>query len=179
MEAGLLLVSASALGFWGINSAFSTSLDASAFRALSAPGSRTEKPRAEGDLVGRLEIPRLGLSAVVLEGVSDATLRIAAGHIPGTSLPGSGGNAGIAAHRDREFRDLGRVEPGDRVTISTASGVSAYRVASTSVVDPTNTRILVSDGTDMLTLVTCYPFRFAGPAPQRFVVRARRDPVVR
>jgi sortase A len=169
VEGGLLLVSASALGFWGIVSAFSTSLDASP-RELAA----ATRPKAEGDLVGRLEIPRLGISSVVLEGVSDETLRIASGHIPGTPLPGDGGNAGIAAHRDGAFRELAGIQAGDRVVMTTARGARAYRVMFTAIVEPDDTRLLGPAGSDALTLVTCYPFQFVGSAPQRFVVRALR-----
>jgi len=175
VEGGLLLVSASALGFWVIVSAFSTSLEFSTARALAASAPRLAKPVADGDLVGRLEIPRLGISSVVLEGASDATLRVASGHIPGTPLPGEGGNAGIAAHRDGAFRELAGIRPGDRVIMTTAAGARAYRVAFTSVVEPNETRLLASAGADALTLVTCYPFQYAGPAPQRFLVRALRE----
>ncbi len=176
VEGGLLLVSASALGFWGIMSAFSKALEFSAARALAAPAPRFAKPLAEGDLVGRLEIPRLRISSVVLEGISDATLRVASGHIPGTPLPGEGGNAGIAAHRDGAFRELAGIQPGDRVVVTTAAGARAYRVAFTSVVEPNETRLLAPAGADVLTLVTCYPFQYAGPAPRRFLVRALKDP---
>jgi sortase A len=175
-EAGLLFVSVSALGFWGIVSAFSTSLDSAAARALAAPAPSLPKPRAEGDLVGRLEIPRLRISSVVLEGVSEETLQVASGHIPGTPLPGEGGNAGIAAHRDGPFRNLAGIRPGDRVLVTTPAGRRAYRVAFTAIVEPDDTRLLASAGADALTLVTCYPFQFAGPAPRRFLVRAHRVP---
>jgi sortase A len=175
LEAGLLFVGASALGFWGIVSAFSTSLDSAAARALASPATSLPKPRAEGDLVGRLEIPRLRISSVVLEGVSDATLRIASGHIPGTPLPGEGGNAGIAAHRDGAFRNLAGIEKGDRVFVTTPAGSRAYRVTFTAIVEPDDTRLLAAAGADALTLVTCYPFHFTGPAPQRFLVRALAD----
>ncbi len=171
VEGGLLLVSASALGFWGIVSAFSSSLDASSREVAAAV-----RPRAEGDLVGRIEIPRLGISSVVLEGVSDATLRIASGHIPGTPLPGHGGNAGIAAHRDGAFRALAGVVAGDRVVMTTARGSRRYRVAFTSIVEPDDTGLLGPAGSDALTLVTCYPFQYVGAAPQRFVVRALSEP---
>jgi sortase A len=173
VEGGLLFVSASALGFWGIVSAFSTSLESAAASELAT--GRMARPQAEGDLVGRLEIPRLQISSVVLEGVTDATLRVASGHIPGTPLPGEGGNAGIAAHRDGAFRELAGIEAGDRVVITTPSGARTYHVAFTSIVEPDDTRLLAPAGVDAVTLVTCYPFQYAGPAPQRFIVRALRS----
>ena len=76
---------------------------------------------AEGDLIGRLEVPRLRISVMVLQGVEDRTLVAGAGHVPGTPSPGSDGNVVIAAHRDTFFRTLERVVPGDRIQIDTAT----------------------------------------------------------
>src|SRR5262249_10186595 len=69
----------------------------------------------EGDMVGRLSIPRLNVSVMVLEGIASRTLRLGAGHIPGTAFPGFGGNTGIAAHRDSFFRALAKIEPNDHI----------------------------------------------------------------
>jgi sortase A len=128
---------------------------------------------AEGDLIGRLEVPRLRISVMVLQGVEDRTLVAGAGHVPGTPSPGSDGNVVIAAHRDTFFRTLERVVPGDRIQIDTATWRHAYIVESTEVVDPNETRVMESRGRRELTLITCYPFYFVGPAPRRFVVHAR------
>ena len=128
---------------------------------------------AEGDLVGRLEVPRLRISVMVLQGVEDRTLVAGAGHVPGTPSPGGDGNVVIAAHRDTFFRTLERVVPGDRIQIDTATWRHAYIVESTEVVDPNETRVMESRGRRELTLITCYPFYCVGPAPRRFVVHAR------
>lgn len=128
---------------------------------------------AEGDLVGRLEVPRLRISVMVLQGVEDRTLVAGAGHVPGTPSPGSDGNVVIAAHRDTFFRTLERVVPGDRIQIDTATWRHEYIVESTEVVDPHETRVMESRGRRELTLITCYPFYVVGPAPRRFVVHAR------
>lgn len=127
---------------------------------------------AEGDLIGRIEIPRLEVSAIVLEGVSGPTLRRAVGHVPGTALPGGGANVALAAHRDSFFRPLGEVRAGDEVVVHTASGDHRYRVSSTRIVEPYQTEVLAAGETDRLTLITCYPFSYVGSAPQRFVVTA-------
>jgi len=129
---------------------------------------------AMSSLVGRLEIPRVGLSVVVAEGVDDATLRRAAGHIPGTALPGRSGNVGIAGHRDTLFRSLRGIRLDDAILLTTLQGEYRYRVVSTKVVDPSDVAVLDPDGGEILTLVTCYPFYFIGPAPDRFIVRAER-----
>lgn len=126
--------------------------------------------------IGRLQVARLGLSVIVSEGISKATLRRAAGHIPGTALPGQVGNIGIAGHRDTFFRGLRNIKQGDTVTLDTPLGEYDYRVVSVKVVSPSDVAVLDSTGDQILTLVTCYPFYFVGSAPDRFVVRAERVP---
>jgi sortase A len=125
-------------------------------------------------LIGRIEIPRVGVSVVVVEGTDKPTLRRAAGHIVGTGLPGQPGNIGIAAHRDTFFRPLRNILNDDVITITTLRGDYRYRVVSTKVVKPDNVAVLNPDGNEILTLVTCYPFYFVGSAPSRFIVRAER-----
>jgi sortase A len=129
---------------------------------------------AADGLIGRIEIPRLLVSAVVVEGVDKITLRRAVGHIPGTALPGQAGNVGLAGHRDTFFRSLRDVKIKDEVQFSTLAGNFNYEVESLRVVDPDNVGILAPSGHNVLTLVTCYPFYFVGPAPQRWIVRARQ-----
>ena len=123
-------------------------------------------------LVGRIEVPRLKLSVLAREGVDGKTLRVAAGHIPGTALPGTAGNAGFAAHRDTFFRPLKSVRAGDEVVVTTPGGVYRYGVTDISIVEPADVSVLDSTSDAILTLVTCYPFEYIGNAPQRFIVRA-------
>jgi sortase A len=122
--------------------------------------------------VGRIEVPRLKLSAVAREGVDVTTLRVAVGHIPGTALPGERGNAGFAAHRDTFFGPLKSVRKGDEVIVTTAGGVFRYLVTGTRIVEPEDLSVLDPTAATTLTLVTCYPFDYLGSAPQRFIVRA-------
>ena len=129
--------------------------------------------RPEG-LIGRIQIERLGISVVFLEGTSNKTLRRAVGHIAGTALPGQSGNVGIAGHRDTFFRPLRNIHTGDLITLATPRGEYRYRVESTKVVSPDNVAVLDSEGGEVLTLVTCHPFYFLGSAPNRFIVRATR-----
>jgi sortase A len=130
-----------------------------------------------GETIGLVRIPRIGLDVVVKEGVDDATLKVAAGHIPETALPGAGGAAGniaLAAHRDTLFRPLRHVRIGDRVQLETDAGVFDYDVDATAIVEPSDVHVLTPRGVPTLTLVTCWPFDFRGSAPQRFVVHARQ-----
>jgi len=122
--------------------------------------------------LGRLEIPSIQLSAMVLEGVDSSTLRHAVGHVPGTSLPDGKGNVALSAHRDTLFRHLGRLHVNDMISLTTLTGRYEYVVESTNVVDPDQTVHLRDIGRPTLTLVTCYPFYYVGPAPKRFVVHA-------
>jgi sortase A len=96
------------------------------------------------------------------------------GHIPGTALPGESGNVGLAGHRDTFFRPLKDLKMQDEVQVSTLKGVFKYQVVSLRIVDPSNVGVLAPSGENVLTLVTCYPFYYVGPAPQRWIVRARQ-----
>jgi sortase A len=129
-------------------------------------------------LVGRIEVPRLRLSALAREGVDVRTLRGSVGHVPGTALPGAPGNAAFAAHRDTFFRSLAGIRKGDAVVVTTPDGVHRYTVVGTQIVTPADVAVLRSTGKTQLTLVTCYPFDYVGSAPQRFIVRAEPAPSV-
>jgi sortase A len=132
-----------------------------------------------GELVGRLAIPRLGLTALVLEGVDKKTLRRGAGHIPATALPDPDkdeGNVGIAAHRDSHFRALKDIQEDDTIELTTLDGTLRYRVEWTKIVKPADVSVLEPTDEPALTLVTCYPFYYVGSAPERFIVRAHLIP---
>jgi sortase A len=129
---------------------------------------------ATDGLIGRVEIPRLKLSVMVVEGIGKTTLGRAAGHIPGTALPGEPGNVGLAGHRDTLFRPLKDLRIKDEIRFSTPKGDFQYEVESLRIVRPDNVGVLASSGKNVLTMVTCYPFFYIGAAPQRFIVRARQ-----
>jgi sortase A len=113
---------------------------------------------------------------MILEGTDGRTLRRAVGHIPGTPLPGQRGKVAITGHRDTFFRVLRNVQHDDEITLTTLDGTYRYLVDSTQVVAPEDTKVLDNSGDTILTLVTCYPFYFVGPAPKRFIVRAHKIP---
>jgi sortase A len=128
-----------------------------------------------GDLVGRLDIPRLGLSVAVLQGTSSRILRLGTGHIVSTPLPGEPGNSAIAGHRDTFFRGLKDVQKDDEIQFQTATALLHYQVDWMKAVAPDDTTVLAPSTESALTLVTCYPFYYVGPAPKRFVVRAHQN----
>lgn len=131
-------------------------------------------PPADPLAFARIEIPRVGVSAIVREGVDDVTLAIAVGHIGGTALPGEEGNVALAGHRDTFFRGLREIRLDDRVRLDVPPHSYEYRVVSLEVVSPKEIRVLDPTGGQELTLVTCHPFAFIGRAPNRFIVRATR-----
>ena len=151
-----------------------------AFARLSAaPVSKTRSSRARvveriGEPVGMIEIPRVGLSTVVSLGDDRTTLAKGAGLLADTSRPWAGGNTAIAAHRDGVFRPLARVREGDEIVVRTTRGAFRYRVRSTKATTPDDLSVLAPTKTPRLTLITCYPFWYVGPAPKRFVVQADR-----
>ncbi|HEU4400621.1 MAG TPA: class D sortase [Candidatus Polarisedimenticolia bacterium] len=137
----------------------------------SAP--RPPRPR-RGAAVARLRIDRLGLDVVVAEGTDPKTLRRGPGHMEGSARPGEPDNCIIAGHRDGPFARLGSIKPGDVVDLTDdAGGLSRYRVERVSVVDKEDARSLEPSREPLLTLVTCFPIHYVGPAPRRLVVRGR------
>jgi len=127
---------------------------------------------ANGSMVGRIEIPRLGVSAMIRAGSDARTLRLAVGYIPGTALPGDSGNFGLAGHRDTFFRRLRDINPDDEIRVVSKDGTFHYYVERTTIVRPQDVWVLNPTNYPALTLVTCYPFNYIGSAPQRFIVRA-------
>ena len=133
---------------------------------------RTRNQACPGHRIGHLEIRRLGVRAAVVEGIDSHSLLSGVGHVPRTAFPGEPGNTALAGHRDTHFAPLQRIVPGDSIRIATADGVFLYQVDSAFIVSPDRGDLMGPTGRASLTLITCYPFRWIGPAPQRFVVRA-------
>jgi sortase A len=152
-------------------------LDAMLAGSISPPFVSTFEARrpGQGELLGRIEIPRVGMRAVVHEGIDKRTLLRAVGHIPGTAFPGSTGTIGLAAHRDSYFRPLKDVRVGDELFVTTPHGRIRYVIRDTQIVRPEDTWVLRPTTHESVALVTCYPFSYIGLAPERFVVRADRE----
>ena len=130
-------------------------------------------PLVEGGVIGEIQVPRLHLKAIVVQGDSHTILRRAVGHIPETALPGTPGNVALAGHRDTFFRPLRNIKIGDSISLKTTAGDFQYLVESTQVVSASQIEVLNATTGRTLTLITCFPFDYLGPAPNRFVVRAR------
>jgi sortase A len=147
-------------------------------QALVLPAIPTlEQQRAPGpgQLIGLLQVPRLELSSVVIEGDDSAALLLAVGHLSDTPLPWSEGNSVMAAHRDTFFRPLKDIRQGDIIRFTTADAELEYVVRQLRVVEPTAVEVLEPTASPTLTLITCFPFDYIGPAPKRFIVTAERQ----
>jgi sortase A len=133
---------------------------------------KVRRPVRRGETVAKLSIDRLKSEWVVLEGADPAELERGPGHLIDSAMPGSRGNCVIAGHRDTQFRVLRKVEMGEEISLESGSRTFRYRVVDLRVVAPTDTSSLDPTSKSTLTLVTCYPFYYVGPAPKRFVIRA-------
>jgi sortase A len=180
--AGVLLMAAgvNALAWVGLVKARAAYVTWETIRlpAVSAVGD--ERTTAEATIragapIGTIEIPRLRLATVVVEGDDATSLAVGAGHLPDTPFPWEPGNSAVAGHRDAEFRRLQSIRPGDVIRFTAADRELTYVVREMRVVDPTDLSVLEKTERPALTLVTCYPFHYIGPAPKRFVVRAESE----
>lgn len=137
--------------------------------AAALPITGAERVEAHGAPVARLLIPRLGLDEIVVEGVEERSLRAGPGHLPGSALPGDAGNAVLSAHRDRHFSRLDELAVGDSAVTIAGGRTVRWRVASRRVVDR-EAPALFTSREPRLTLTTCWPVRYLGPAPERLIV---------
>jgi sortase A len=148
---------------------------------------------AEGEATAIIEIPRIGLERVVVEGVSVSDLKKGPGHYPETPLPGQEGNAAIAGHRTTygaPFNRIDELDPGDEVFVQTVQGRFRYIVRDTDdageiledgagdgdgemIVKPTQVEVLEDKGDNRLTLTACHP-KYS--ARERIVVVAELGP---
>ena len=133
---------------------------------------------ARGEPVGRIVIPSISLDEVFIEGVGDAQLAVAPGHLPESALPGRPGNAVISAHRDRQFHALDQLAIGDTIVTETFGGRTTWTVVARRVVERGRPALFAT--TDpTLTLTTCWPVRYVGPAPDRLIITAKPVPSAR
>jgi sortase A len=146
-------------------------LDQSRRMAFSA---RALARRSEGgDPLGKIEIPKIGVSDVFVQGTGTSDLRKGPGHYPATPLPGQRGTVAIAGHRTTygaPFHDVDKLDPGDRIELAMPYGRFEYRVERTRIVDPSALWVTNQVGYDRLILSACHPLYSAA---QRIVVFAR------
>lgn len=120
----------------------------------------------------RLVIPSIDLDAAVVRGTTYRDLLVAPGLLEGSPLPGEHGNTVIAGHRDTFFRKVSQLRPGAAIELDSQGREFDYQVTGRTIVKPSDTWVLANTRSPRLTLVTCYPTYWLGPAPERLVVMA-------
>jgi len=126
-----------------------------------------------GQQVGSIEIPAIGLSRGMFEGIELSVLDDGPGHWPDTAMPGEVGNVVVAGHRvshNADFRDVDDLSPGDDVIFNTVTGRHVYSVVSTEIVQPDALWIVDQTDDATATLFACHP---PGSVSQRIVVHLR------
>jgi sortase A len=144
-------------------------------RQLAFRARAMERRLDDGQAMGRLTMPRIGVSDVFVQGTEAGDLRKGPGHYPGTPLPGEHGTVAIAGHRTTygaPFRRIDELEPGDRIDLRMPYGDFTYRVERTRIVPPTETSVTDRVDHDRLILSACHPLYSAA---KRIVVFARLD----
>jgi LPXTG-site transpeptidase (sortase) family protein len=132
-----------------------------------------QKTAAVDEGLMRLSIPKIDLAAVVVEGTSSHELNLGPGHMKDTPAPGQIGNSVITAHRDTFFRHIYELQKGDEILVQRSGRTYRYAVISKHIVKPTDLSVVAASADARLTLITCYPTYFIGPAPERLVVTSQ------
>jgi len=127
---------------------------------------------AAGEEIGEVYFSVLEISIPVFHGVSEKELVKGVGHVPGTLLPGGGGNIVLSGHRDTVFRRLEELEVGDKVAFVLGGAAYTYKISRIRIVDKEDTSVVVPRPREVLTITTCFPFGFIGRAPERYVLEA-------
>lgn len=140
--------------------------------SVGQPSSAASIRRAWAVPLAILRIPRIHLDVPVLGSMDNITLNRGVARIAGTAAPGQKGNIGIAGHRDNFFQNLKEINRGDEIELETTTATEIYVVDNILITGEDDLSVLRPRGSQSLTLVTCYPFNYVGPAPRRFVVQA-------
>jgi sortase A len=131
-----------------------------------------QRPNVVDDGLTRVSIPKIKLDAIVVEGTGHRQLLLGPGHMPDTPLPGEAGNSVLTGHRDTFFRHIYELRKGDQIEIRRRGRLYTYEVTGKKVVKPEDLSVLAQGRDHRLTLITCYPTYYIGPAPDRLVVFA-------
>jgi LPXTG-site transpeptidase (sortase) family protein len=142
--------------------------------ASAAIGSAAVPVKDDG--LTRVLIQKINLDVILVEGTSHKALRLGPGHLKNTPTPGEIGNAVISAHRDTFFRHIYELEKGDEIQVRRQGHTYTFEVTGKKIVDPDDTSVVKNTPDPRLTLITCYPTYYVGPAPKRLVVVARLVP---
>jgi LPXTG-site transpeptidase (sortase) family protein len=137
-------------------------------QAMQAASDQAHAQKDDGLI--RLVSPKIELTSFVVEGTNHKALLLGPGHMTKTAEPGQAGNAVITGHRDTFFRHIYELDKGDDLFIERGGKRFVYKVTGKKVVDPTDLSVTHPTSDAQVTLITCYPIYFIGPAPKRLVV---------
>jgi sortase A len=148
-------------------------------QAISEKGDELYNPFV-GDTVGLLEIPRIDAELAIIEGTDPDDLEKGVGHFKGSYFPGENGQIVLSGHRDTVFRHLGELEIGDPLEVKMPYGDYEYEIISTKIVDADDTSIItLQNNEEELIVTTCYPFSYVGNAPERYIIYAKKNAMLK
>ena len=136
----------------------------------SSASTRTTLKAVQDDGLTRVSIPKINLDVIVVEGTNHRALRVGPGHLKTTPAPGEVGNSVISAHRDTFFRHIYELAKGDEIQVRRGGHTFTFQVTGKKIVEPSDVSVLKNSPDARLTLITCYPTYYIGPAPQRLIV---------
>jgi sortase A len=140
----------------------------------SGKSAKVKKKPSVGDTIGLLQIPRIKSELAIVEGTDPNDLRKGVGHYKGSYFPGQKGQIVLSGHRDTVFRHLGELKIGDSLKVKMPKGTFTYEITHTKIVDSKDTSIItLQNKEEELILTTCYPFRYVGNAPKRYIIYAK------
>jgi sortase A len=126
----------------------------------------------DGENIGNLTIPALKRVIPIIQGANEDELKKGVGHFSRSVLPGEANNSVLSGHRDTVFRKLGKLKIGDELITKTSAGTFTYRIKETRIVHKDDKTVIVPADHAVLTVTTCYPFRYIGDAPDRYIIIA-------
>ncbi|KKO52840.1 class D sortase [Paenibacillus sp. DMB20] len=129
------------------------------------------KPKPN-DIIGMLQIPKLKAELPIIEGTDEEMLKKGVGHYSTTAFPMDNEQILLSGHRETVFRNFDKLALGDRFVVKLPYGTFEYEIKSTDIVDKNDTSVIRSMGTEALVVSTCYPFRYVGDAPERYILYA-------
>jgi LPXTG-site transpeptidase (sortase) family protein len=166
---GIVLLGYVAGQYWGMYRS-QQNLEAEWQRQAATESVPGQAPISPDQLLTRLEIPKIQMDAIVVEGASRKELSEGPGHMKQTAQPGETGNAVITAHRDTFFRHIYELTKGDQIKVRRSGRIFTYEVTGKRIVMPEDISVIKQTNDPQLTLITCYPTYYIGPAPKRLVV---------
>ena len=143
----------------------------SSIQPISSEVAYSEIPKT-GEKIGSLTIPAIKLKLPIYEGTSSKQLDKGVGHFIQSVLPGEVDNCVLSGHRTSVFSKLGMLKKDDQLIVRTSAGEFVYNIKRIRIVDKDDKTVIVPTENGVLTLSTCYPFRYIGSAPKRYIISA-------